>query len=447
MDMDIINQSMVPHNFNMSIQDGLFVFAPTAGELWNFQSFINKVEDIIGRKRGFAKIVIPNTMKSNYHPPHPIEYASSAAESSSDRSSASIRPHMTRLDHHEPFESNIVIYRVRMLGAINVRISEWQASMQKYQKEIMKRPCESPFHTRDVDEEVRCTPGNEKKLVADSERTSDDMYYTRDIQESHPLRRVLRVGGPYLNTIRGRLNPEGSYASDHDMSIPGTSFIGNRREASGTKAPQTDRSQFQLAGGKGSPFGLEMTANAAYSLNYLHRGAPKRWVIIEPDAHPKLEELLYPQVEFAAGRLVKKFPWQSGLSEPQPQPPTHPPLCDRFLSHQPFYVPKETLAMHSIPYTEIVQYEGDMIITFPFAYYQGFSSGPSVAEVIPFGNHRWETIRQSRLYQPCHANCSGPADPAPDQCGQSDGDDSGKPPLTVPISESSSSLSDVEDEL
>lgn len=60
--MDSLNGSMVLDNFNMSMQDGSYVFAPTAGELWNFQNFITKVEDVIGRKRGFVKIVIPNSM-------------------------------------------------------------------------------------------------------------------------------------------------------------------------------------------------------------------------------------------------------------------------------------------------------------------------------------------------------------------------------------------------
>lgn len=127
--------------------------------------------------------------KSNYCPPHPIEYASSAAESSSDGSSFSFRPYKTKLDLHKPFESksNTVIYHVRMLGGVNVRISEWQEAMQQYQKGIMRRLCESPFHTRDVDEEVRCTPRNEKELIADSESTSDDMYYTADVQGSSRL--------------------------------------------------------------------------------------------------------------------------------------------------------------------------------------------------------------------------------------------------------------------
>lgn len=183
------------------------------------------------------------------------------------------------------------------------------------------------------------------------------------------------------------------------------SVHGNTLQGPTLKELAMDRPEIQLAGPRGSPFGLEMTNHAAYSLNYLHRGAPKRWIIIEPDAHERLEELLYPQIEATSGRPVKKG--SSGFKRP-----THPPRCDRFLRHQPLYVPKEQLDSHAIAYTELVQFEGEMVITFPFAYYQGFSAGPNVAETIAFGNGRWETIYNSRLYRPCHANCAGPKSPA-----------------------------------
>lgn len=192
------------------------------------------------------------------------------------------------------------------------------------------------------------------------------------------------------------------------------SVHGNRLQGSSLKELGIDRPKIQLTGAQGSSFGLEMTNHAAYSLNYLHRGAPKRWVIIEPEAHKELEELLHPQVEAAAERLIPEL--SSGF-----KPPTHPPRCDGFLGHEPLYVPKETLALHAIAHTEIVQYEGEMVITFPFAYSQGSSAGPNVAETIAFGNDRWETIHNSGLYRPCHANCSAPkGPPGPERVGLSE---------------------------
>lgn len=55
-------ESKIPDSLNVSMEDNLFVFAPTAAELWNFPNFIAKVEGIIGRKKGFVKIILPDAM-------------------------------------------------------------------------------------------------------------------------------------------------------------------------------------------------------------------------------------------------------------------------------------------------------------------------------------------------------------------------------------------------
>lgn len=120
--------------------------------------------------------------KSNYCPPHPTATTSSTDELLFNESSSSIRPYQTKLDLHKPFEPGMVIYRVAMLGAVNVLISEWQEAMQKYQQEIMKRESEKQLHVRDMYNQLLSTLPNEKEMIADSERASDDMYYTTDIQ-------------------------------------------------------------------------------------------------------------------------------------------------------------------------------------------------------------------------------------------------------------------------
>ena len=55
-------RSMGPAGFNMFMEDDFYVLAPTAAELWDLPTFIAKVENINGRKRGFVKIVLPNEM-------------------------------------------------------------------------------------------------------------------------------------------------------------------------------------------------------------------------------------------------------------------------------------------------------------------------------------------------------------------------------------------------
>lgn len=115
--------------------------------------------------------------KSRYGPPHPTASAPSAAELLFNESSKSIRPNNTKLDLHEAFESDMVIYRVLMLGGVNVLISEWQEAMRKYEEEISKGDSEHTFHEHSGCDQTL----NEKEMIAHGERGSDDMYYTADL--------------------------------------------------------------------------------------------------------------------------------------------------------------------------------------------------------------------------------------------------------------------------
>lgn len=194
---------------------------------------------------------------------------------------------------------------------------------------------------------------------------------------SRIVRDFLHIEGPSLN------------------SLPG-----NRLQKPSFQSLEMQRPVFQFAGGKGSPFGLQMTNCAAYSLNYLHGGAPKHWTIIKPADQKKVEKFLHEHAEFAAKRLEKR-------ANGNFMSPSHPPRCDQFLSHQQLYVPRETWDEQGISYTEVTQYKGELIICFPFAYHQGFSSGPNLAETVPFADDRWEMIYDSGLLQTCHPGCSG----------------------------------------
>lgn len=180
---------------------------------------------------------------------------------------------------------------------------------------------------------------------------------------------------------------------------------------------------FQTAGSLGSAFGLRMTNHAAYSLNFLHHGAPKYWTVVKPANHVKLELKLHPVVEQAGGRdrrlqfidgkIVKDCAQAKTLAYQQlgGLPCDFPPRCDPFLTHQPFYIPSTSLDVWEIGYTRVAQYEGEMIIIFPFAYHEGYACGPSLAEVAEHKNDRSELFCKAGLYRDCHYQCTGPALP------------------------------------
>ena len=196
----------------------------------------------------------------------------------------------------------------------------------------------------------------------------------------------------------------------------------------GFSGAQTDKDnihqpKLQIAGAFGSSFGLQMTSFGAYSLNILHSGAPKCWTVIKPADHRKIEYQLHPDAEEASlrgkriefVRLTSVDPDSASKKNQKkmgcPPPADIPPRCDQFLSHQPFYIPKGSLEAYEVEFIRLVQYEGELIIRFPFAYSQGYSCGPSIAEEVGYINERSETLNQEGLYYHCHAACTGPKSP------------------------------------
>lgn len=191
---------------------------------------------------------------------------------------------------------------------------------------------------------------------------------------------------------------------------------------------QTDRDKIhqpklQIAGAFGSSFGLQMTSFGAYSLNVLHSGAPKCWTVIKPADHGKIEFQLHPDAEEASlrGKRIEFVRLTSvdidGASKKNQKkveslpPSDFPPRCDQFLNHQPFYIPTGSLEAYGVGFIQVVQYEGELIIRFPFAYSQGYSCGPSIAEEVGYTNERSEILNQEGLYCHCHAACTGPKPP------------------------------------
>lgn len=190
-----------------------------------------------------------------------------------------------------------------------------------------------------------------------------------------------------------------------------------------TSKEKVRKPMFHVTGLMGSTLGLQMTASAAYNFNVLHRGAPKCWTIIEPVDHIKVEEQFHPDSEKAGGRECRIHREEGSLtgsltlSEKAEErlidqslgcrPCDLPPRCDQFMAHQPFYVPESALSSFEWKYRKVVQHCGEMIIIFPFAYYQVYATGNSLAEAIDYTNDRSDIFISDSLYHNCHHNCTG----------------------------------------
>lgn len=174
--------------------------------------------------------------------------------------------------------------------------------------------------------------------------------------------------------------------------LPGNRFWRSRSSEPGITEPV-----FHVATGAGPLSPLQMNRYAAYSLNYHHSGAPRMVTVIRPEHHTKLEEAMYQEQD--AGNLF--------VSQP-----SEPPTCTQFLAHRQIYVPQGTLSSSHISHTEVVQNQGEMVITFPYAYHQAYTSGPNITEEMLYASERCAVFHREDLYQHCDFDCAaGQPDP------------------------------------
>ncbi|XP_063716996.1 lysine-specific demethylase 4A-like isoform X2 [Symsagittifera roscoffensis] len=103
-----------------------------------------------------------------------------------------------------------------------------------------------------------------------------------------------------------------------------------------------------------------------YSINYIHYGEPKTWYVIPPE-HGKRFEVV------AKGRFA----------------PTEGTMCENFLRHKTTIISPSFLKKENIPCSKTVQRAGEIVVTFPFAYHQGFNHGFNCAEATNFATERW----------------------------------------------------------
>lgn len=124
----------------------------------------------------------------------------------------------------------------------------------------------------------------------------------------------------------------------------------------------------------GAPFAMHVEDCHLASINYLYTGE-KVWFIVEPQSGRRLEE-----------RLVA-----TGIGK----------RCSQFLRHSARYVPRSLLDAWGISYKVIRQLPNEIIVTFPGAYHQGFSTGFTCAEAVNYAESDWSTEQ----YQFCSDRC------------------------------------------
>ena len=112
-----------------------------------------------------------------------------------------------------------------------------------------------------------------------------------------------------------------------------------------------------------------------YSINYLHFGAPKFWYAVPPEYGTRLEGV--------AQGILHCFNLKTKNAATFFVVGYFQPLykqCHAFLRHKTTVLSPTLLRHYSIPYNKVLQFPGEFIITFPYAYHAGFNCGFNCAE-------------------------------------------------------------------
>lgn len=136
--------------------------------------------------------------------------------------------------------------------------------------------------------------------------------------------------------------------------------------------------------------GMQKSEISTYRLIYHHHGGPRVWTVVRPADFQKLEQLVAGIMELPDS----PNPVAEGLASFEIR-------CHQFVRHNKpvrssrgkaadtvedpgssLYLSEEVLAADGIEFTKFVQYQGELVILFPFAYYQSYNVGPNIVETM-----------------------------------------------------------------
>ncbi len=283
-----------------------------------------------------------------------------------------------------------MVYDVRSQPTGIVAAASWRDSIEDHRRIVAKLWSLDHFDQADAWKNAAYEETySESKMIEGFADPQEDALYAMD-NDGEPT-----IECPYYHSLADMtFNPtavdtlrEALRCADPKLvDYPGNSLMKSKSRIRGIHSPY-----FYVSRTEGTPFGMHIEDFAAYSLNYLHAGAPKCWKVVAPKDHAKLEEVMHAFLN----------PEERMLSSRTNLKSRRPPQCSQFLRHKSVYLPDELLQVLNIEYTSVVQHQGQMVITFPFAYHQGYNSGPNIAEAIGYATERWEVFIREGLYENC----------------------------------------------
>ena len=124
-------------------------------------------------------------------------------------------------------------------------------------------------------------------------------------------------------------------------------------------------------------FGWHKEDHDLYSINYLHKGAPKFWYSIDLQDCEKFEQFLYEKLPESYNR------------------------CPEFVRHKTTLVNPKILIQNGFQMVKAIHNEGEFIVSRASAYHQGFNLGFNIAEAVNFALDDWLQIGCNTQYCKC----------------------------------------------
>lgn len=190
-------------------------------------------------------------------------------------------------------------------------------------------------------------------------------------------------------------------------------YYGNSLHRSSSTKIGVNTPAFDLCNAAWTAWGMQMTEIGAYRLVYIHKGAPRVWTVVEPSGFQRLEDLVARTLHLSGSDNVA----EDRLVNFEPR-------CHQFVGHKrlswtddgirtrtieepgrTLYFTSKKLNAEGIRFTRFVQYQGEMVVLFPFSYYQGYNVGPNVVESMAYTSSRWEVFPTAGLLRQCNRSC------------------------------------------
>ncbi|CUS10999.1 unnamed protein product [Tuber aestivum] len=270
-----------------------------------------------------------------------------------------------RLPLHPSSKSNLApIYHVTSSTKHTISASRWRDIIR-----IPTRPAAA------LSEIKMCFRGRQWNNILTGIPRDGPTHYSSDNDITDDLRSYLSLSDPKLT------------------SLPGNVLHDNITAVTGIHTP------YLYIGQAYTMFALHTEDYNALSLNYQHSGAPKSWRVCSPRSFTALEDFIAASIPNTRN-------------------------CSQFVRHQSIYLPRETLEKAGVRSTLVRQFPGEMVITWPLAYHQGWNEGVNVNEACGYGNERWRELFPERVrrvkegrgagggvYRACSGRCVGREEP------------------------------------